>query len=154
MTADNVSSPNPAGAESVLDEKDPVKALDAFRSLSTDEKLATVFADGSMLRYEVKLVEDVVSEIRRWGRRTVSGLAIAAVVLIVLAFGNRSIGSQIKDCTTPNTACTDRLRQDGTSGTLCAVVLLQNDNRVVNGFDPDHDGTVDTIPVPQSCKKP
>lgn len=155
MTADEASAPIDVGAESVLDEKDPVKALDAFRSLSMDEKLATVFADGSIMRYEVKLVELVVHEMRHWFRRVMSLLLPVAlvvlgigVVLVWLAVGNRNIGKQIQDCTTPGTECTRRAQ----SGSGCVVLALQNDNRVVNGYDPDGDGVVDTIPVPKECQ--
>lgn len=126
-------------AEQVLAAKDPLKALDEFRRLDVDEKLVTVFADGAMLRYEVRLVEAVVGEIRRWGRRTVTIMALALAVLIGLAVGNRSIATSIKDCTTPGTACTTRAQAGG----QCVVIALENDNRLVH--------SVDTIPVPKEC---
>jgi len=144
-------------AEKVLGQKDPIRALDAFRELDIEEKLVAVFADGAILRHESRLIEGIVIEFRRWGRRLLVVLAIALATLIGLALGNRQLGvettrlsEQIIECTTPGTECTNRA-QSG-SGQACAVLLLQNDNRLVNGYDPDADGAVDTIPVPKECQ--
>lgn len=147
-------------AEDVLGQSDPLKALDAFRALDLDEKLVSVFAEGAMQRYESSLLEGIVLETRRWGKRVLIAVSGAVAILIGLALSNYLINSsnhvvvqRIEECTTPDTACTNRLR-DGGDGTVCAVIVLQNDNRVVNGFDPDHDGTVNTLPVPPTCTNP
>lgn len=130
--------------------KDPKKALEYFRSLPEDEQLTAVFAETSILRYELHLVEEFV----RIFRRLFWPLIGAVVLLLALALSNYSINSsnrqvveRIEECTTPGTPCTNR----SGSGVVCAVIALQNDNRLVNGYDPAGDGTVDTIPVPKEC---
>lgn len=133
-------------------EKDPAKALEYFRALPEEDQLTAVFAETSILRYELRLIEEFIRIFRRLFWPLLAALALLVLLtplLVALAVGNRSIGQQIQDCTTPDTPCTDRLRDD--SGTLCVVIALQNDNRLVNAYDPDHDGAVNLIPTPRKC---
>lgn len=136
-----------------LEKRDPKKALDYFRSLPEEDQLTAVFAETSVLRYELRLIEELIGIFRRlfWP------LIAALVLLVGLAVsnylvnrGNHDVIQRVEECTTPGTPCTNRLR-DGGGGQLCAVVLLQNDNRIVNHYDPGNDGTVDTLPVPKGC---
>lgn len=125
-------------------DKDPAKALDYFRSLPPEEQIAAAMAEMAILRYELRLGEEIIIEERRTASSFRKLFAVLGVLVVVgiglsLLAHRTSLDNQkvLQDCTDPAGECAQRSRQ----GTAELVYRLNIENdcrtrRALAGLEP------------------
>lgn len=124
----------------VLDEQNPRKAIEAFRALPAEDQLAAVWAENSILRYELRLGEEVVDQERRanrWLRWIAGVLTLAVLGLIPIGLVSLSNQKVLRSCTSPSGACYQE-GQTRQAGLIYALVVEQDcrTRRALAGLSP------------------